>query len=258
MRRLWLTLGAIVTAVVLTAATLGLYEGFADAEPPTEVTQRTIRTQELNLRIEAGQGAIELDILPGEAGKIVVERWLRWTQQRPEVTEEWDDGTLRLNAACDTPGRRGALGCAARYKVFVPPEAAVEATTVDGMIRLWRLHGKVRVTTVSGVVRLYETAGDVYVRTGSGHVEAVDLRGEHADVEVGSGDVDLSFREPPTDVRAVIRTAGDVFVRVPDEPVFYDVTTGAPRVYVDVRRDPSSPRTIVAETAEGRIDICCD
>jgi hypothetical protein len=247
----------MVTAVVLTVATLGLYEGFADAEPPTEVTQRTIRTQELQLRIEAGQNSMQLEIEPGGAGEIVVERWMRWTQQRPEPTEEWDDGTLRLNSACDSFSRPG-VGCEVGYTVFVPPEASVEVTADNGVISLRQLHGKVRVTTVSGVVRLEETVGDVYVRSGSGHVEAVGLRGEHADVEVGVGDVNLSFREPPTDVRAVVRTAGDVLVRVPDERVFYDVTTGAPRVYVDVRRDPSSPRTIVAETAEGRIDICCD
>ncbi|MDF2709153.1 MAG: hypothetical protein K0R62_4805 [Nonomuraea muscovyensis] len=257
MRKVWLVLGTIATAFALTLATVGLYHGFADADPPTETTRRSITVDQAVLGLQAGKGVRDLAILPGEAGELVVERWMRWSGSKPNVTEEWDGQTLRLGADCPDR-RRGALICDVQYVLFVPPEATVEATTVSGFLTVRGVQGKVRATTVSGDVNVSDILGDVHIRTDSGDVEAGQLSGERTDVEVGSGDVLLSFRQPPSNVRAVVRAAGDINVLMPGDRISYDVTTSATNVDLDVRRDPGSPRKITAETGDGRIRVCCE
>ncbi|WP_113705531.1 hypothetical protein [Nonomuraea lactucae] len=257
MRAIWLTLGAVTTAIALFFTTASLYHGFADADPPTETTRRSIPFDAEQVTIRAEDGDVDIDIVPGEAGELVVQRSLRWSRQKPRITEEWDGDTLEIGAVCPGSDRFDGPICEADYVLMVPPETSVEAGTGTGLLSVRRIRGKVRGTSVSGDVYLEATSGDVYVRSGSGSVEATDLGGVHADVEVGSGDVALAFQETPTDVRSVVRVVGDVYVRVPSNQVTYNVTTNAPRVDVDVRRSDGSPRRIIAETAEGHINVCC-
>lgn len=256
MRRLWLILGTVATALALTLTTVGLYHGLADADPPTETSRRSIAVDQAVLSLQAGPGVHALAIEAGEAGEIVVERWVRWSERRPTVTEEWDGRALRLGAGC--PGlRHGTPICEVDYVLFVPPEATIEAGTVSGSLYVGGVQGRVRATSVSGDVRVNETLGDVHVRSDSGDVRGMELSGGRTDVEVGSGDVELGFRQPPTDVRAKVRAAGEVNVIVPDDRTSYDVTTSATAVDVRVRHDPGSPRKITAETGAGHVRVCC-
>ncbi|MFI7443785.1 DUF4097 family beta strand repeat-containing protein [Nonomuraea indica] len=256
MRALWLLLGTVATVIALTLATVGLYHGVADADPPTEISRRSITVDQAVLDLQAGSGVHALFVQAGEAGELVLERRLRWSERRPDVTEEWDGRTLRLGAGCSDRLRDGPI-CDVGYVLFVPPEAIIEVRTVGASLHVAGVQGRVRVTTVSGDVRVTDALGDVHVRSGSGDVAAMELGGGRTDVEVGSGDVELVFRQPPTDVRAVIRASGGVSVVVPDDGTSYDVTTSATVVDMDVRHDPGSPRKITAETGDGRVRVCC-
>ena len=78
---------------------------------------------------------------------------------------------------------------------------------------------------------------------------------DRADVEVGSGRVEMDFREPPTRVRAVVRTSGDIDLNLPEAR--YDVSVMAPDASVSTDRSATSPRKITASTPQGEVDICC-
>ncbi|NUW35127.1 hypothetical protein HTZ77_27390 [Nonomuraea sp. SMC257] len=257
MRAVWLTLGTVTTLAGLIVSTTLLFLGFAHAELPSEVSQSSFPFQGSQVRLIVEEGVSSVSVQTGEAGEVVVERWVRWTSRQPDVKEEWGAGNLRLSANCPNPERPGEPSCQVGYDIRVPPETSLEAGTASAPLNLSQIHGKVRVTSVSGDVHVEGAAGDLYVRSGSGDVEGQALGGEHADVEVGSGGVHLVFRQPPAEVRAVVRTSGTVMVDVPRNAA-YDVTAEAPTVDVDVRREAGAPRRITASVTEGQVDICCD
>ncbi|MEU8250500.1 hypothetical protein [Nonomuraea sp. NPDC048916] len=256
MRKLWLTLGAVATAFTLVGSTVGLWHAFAEAQPPKESTRRSIPFELAKLKLEAERGNVSLQVLPGEAGELVLERMLRWSADKPAVTEDWDGRTLRLSAVCPGSDRFDPPLCQADYLLLVPPETDLEIATVNGGLGVSRVHGDVRATSVSGPVHIEDTRGDLWVRSGSGDVRADGLTGYHVDVEVGSARVELSFRASPSEVRAVARAAGDVDVFVPSE-LTYDVTTDALRIDVNVLTDKESPRKITAGTPDGVVFLCC-
>ncbi|MFB4285153.1 DUF4097 family beta strand repeat-containing protein [Nonomuraea sp. MTCD27] len=262
MRGAWLTAGAVVTVAALVLSSVGLWRGFARARTPTDVTMRSIPFEYPEVRIKAGKGQVNLFILSGRAGELLIHRSLRWSRDRPTVTEDWDTRTrtLRLDAVC--PGFDQPTGpiCQADYMLYVPPETDLEAGTSGGDLMVDDLFGDVRLTSVSGDIRVRSVSGDLWARTGTGLVDAKELSGGgKADVEVGSGDVDLSFSDVPTEVKAVVRTSGDVSVNVPRD--VYDVTTVAANTTINVERKPGTARKITARAPGGAVSViavCCE
>ncbi|MEV0144072.1 MULTISPECIES: hypothetical protein [unclassified Nonomuraea] len=257
MRALWLTAGTVITVAAVFVATALLWDGFANAEPPSELSRGSYPFRGSQVRLFVGEGVSTVLVQSGEAGAVVVERLVRWTLEKPEVTEEWGAGTLRLGTDCPMTDRLRRTSCSVNYIIQVPPEASLEADTASAALELARIHGGVRVRSVSGDVRVNGTPGDLYVRSGSGDVDAMAIGGERADVEIGTGRVRLVFQKSPADVRAVVRTTGSVSVEVPRE-VAYNVSAEAPQVDLDVRRDSAAARRITASVADGLVDICCD
>ncbi|GAA3566232.1 hypothetical protein GCM10022419_053640 [Nonomuraea rosea] len=257
MRAVWLTAGTVVTVLALLLSTLQLWRGFARATPPTDTTQRSIPFTKNKVLVKAGTGDVSLIIMPGVAGELLLDRTLRWAKDRPTVTEDWDErtGTLRLDATCPGSDQPAGPLCRADYVVMVPPETDVEASSTQGELDVSNLFGDVRLTSVSGWVHVQKVSGAVWARSGSGNVRADMLKGGPADVEVGSGDVDLSFTTMPTAVKAVVRTSGDVNVNVPRGS--YDVTVDADESLIDVRLDATSDRKITAKAPGGSVSICC-
>ncbi|MFI7609634.1 hypothetical protein ACIBP6_00170 [Nonomuraea terrae] len=259
MRTLWLAAGAVLTTIALVTSTAVLWSGLAGARTPHDATLRSIPFAHEQVRITMGRGDMSLSIVSGRAGELMIGRSLRWSRNRPTVTEDWDErtATLRLQAVC--PGSDQLTGpvCRADYVVSVPPETDVEASTSRGDLLVSDLFGSVRLTSVSGNVHTMDLAGPLRVRSGTGDVRAERLAGGEADVETGAGIVDLDFMEPPDTVRAVVRTRGAVTVRTP--AVAYDVDVAAAHSDVDVERDGRSPRKITLRAPEGNVSLssCC-
>ncbi|MFI7449230.1 DUF4097 family beta strand repeat-containing protein [Nonomuraea sp. NPDC049714] len=255
MRAAWLIAGSVMTVLALLMSTVALSRGMAMAQAPSEHTTRTIPFPgNSQLRIEANGGHVRLDIHAGEAGMIVVDRELQWSQAKPSVSEDWNGRTLRLDTSCVQEWLQEEH-CEVDYRLFVPQETDIEVVSSTSPVGVDRVHGDVRVTSVSGDVRVYDIPGPLRVRSGSGAVRANDLFADQADVEVGSGHVDLEFRTAPSRVRAVVRTSGDIDLHLPDAP--YDVSANAPQVSVSTDHTATSPRKITVSTPEGTVDICC-
>jgi len=255
MRTAWLIAGALVTVLTLVVTTVGLSRGIAMAQAPSEHTARTIPLPgNAQLRIEANGGHIRLAVHAGEAGVIVVDRQLEWTRDKPSVSEDWNGRTLRLDSSC-APEWQQEETCEVDYRLFVPQETDIEVISSTAPVGVDGVYGDVRVTSVSGDVYAYDIPGPLHVRSGSGDVRGDDLFVDRADVEVGSGRVEMDFREPPTRVRAVVRTSGDIDLNLPEAR--YDVSVMAPDASVSTDRSATSPRKITASTPQGEVDICC-
>ncbi|MEW9555739.1 hypothetical protein [Nonomuraea sp. NPDC050783] len=258
MRALWLTAGAMATVIALAWSTAALWTGFADARAPVETMMRSIPFDGDRVQIRATAAPVSLEILPGQAGELLVERSLRWYRGRPKVSEDWDPAaaTLRLDAGCGTADQSAVPLCVADYTIFVPPETDVVAGTTAGGLSAGQLFGDLRLSSVSGDVWLDDLAGPVQVRTGTGDIDADRLGGESADLETGAGGVRVMFTGRPMSVRAVVRTRGDVNVHVPPgDP--YAVTASGTNVTLDIGKDMSSPRKIEAASTAGTVSVCC-
>ncbi|MGI5287173.1 hypothetical protein ACQEVF_28090 [Nonomuraea polychroma] len=257
MRAVWLTAGAVATVIALLVSTTLLWRGFARARAPVDIERRSIPFTKDKVEIKAVAGQVDLVIMFGQAGELLINRTLRWSRDRPDVTEDWDaaSSTLRLEASCPRDDQPDGPLCQADYVIFVPPETDIVAGTTSGRLVVNELFGSLRLTSVSGDIRLSGVAGPVWARTGTGTIDGKRLDVEQADVEVGSGEVDLSFSRPPKSVRAVVRTTGDVSVTVPHGP--YDVNVEAADTTFDIKMVKGAPRKIVAKAPSGSVSLCC-
>ncbi|MBF8190520.1 hypothetical protein ITP53_33360 [Nonomuraea sp. K274] len=259
MRAAWLTAGAVVTIIALTVSTVLLARGFARARPPVDTTHRSIPFAEDDVTIEAGKGPVSVRVTAGRAGELLVTRRLEWLSgERPGISEEWEagTGTLRLDATCSGVEDPIVASCRADYMVSVPPETDVEASTTGGRLDVSVVFGDVRLSSVSGSIEMQGVSGAVWARTGTGDIMADRLDGETADVEVGSGYVHMSFVNPPTTVRAVVRTAGGVTLNLPSSR--YDVSVEAAESTLSVLNDSRSPRKVTAKAPDGFVSLCCE
>lgn len=257
MRALWLTAGAMATVIALVWSTAALWTAFARAREPVVTDLRSIPFDGDAVEIKATATPVNLFIMPGRAGELMISRSLSWSKERPTVSEAWDPAaaTLRLGTDCPGSGQPDGSHCQADYTVFVPPETDVVAGTTAGELAVHSLFGSLRLTSVSGAVRLDEVAGPIWARTGSGDIDAGRLGGESADLETGAGEVRVAFTGRPTSVRAVVRTRGDISVVVPPAP--YAVTASGTNVTLAIERDTSSPRKIEVSTVAGSVSVCC-
>ncbi|TDE56102.1 hypothetical protein E1295_11875 [Nonomuraea mesophila] len=257
MRAVWLSLGALTTIVALLGSTAALWEGFASTRMPEDTRQRSIPFSERKIKITSSRGDVHVSIVPGQAGEVFIRRSVRWTRERPTVTEDWDarTSTLRLDVACPESGRPEGPRCMADYLLSVPPETDIDAGTDRGTLSVSHVFGDVRLTSVSGRVRVNDLAGSLWARVGTGDIDAEGLNADSTDAEVGAGDVNLSFVSPPSDVRAMVRTSGDVSVYVNGGS--YDLAVAARNSTLDIDKDPRSPRKITAEAPDGHVTLCC-
>ncbi|TMR18044.1 hypothetical protein ETD86_22270 [Nonomuraea turkmeniaca] len=255
MRAAWLTAGAVATVIALLMSTSLLWRGFARARTPVDTELRSIPFTKDKVEIAAASGQVDLVILPGQAGELLINRTLRWSRDRPDVTEDWDAtaSTLRLEVSCPGADQPDGPICQAEYMITVPPETDIVASTTRGELDVAATFGSLRLTSVSGDLRLHDVAGSVWARTGTGRIEGERLDGDVADVEAGSGRVHLSFSGPPTSVRAVVRTRGNITIGVPTGA--YNVAVDATNSTIGIKRDKESPRKIIATTAEGTVSL---
>ncbi|MFI6324179.1 hypothetical protein ACIBG8_42095 [Nonomuraea sp. NPDC050556] len=255
-KSLWLFLGIATTTVAMLFSSTAVWELLARADEPTEDTQRSVPFTGSRLKIEVVEGAVDVAVEPGAAGAITLRRALQWSGDKPKVKEEWDGGVLRLSATCPGADQPDGPTCQASYVISVPPETALDASTISGELDVRGIYGALRLSSVSGDVEAGQTPASLWARTQTGNVNAHDLRGGPADVEIGKGNADLSYSKAPSDVSVIVRASGDIRLNLPTgEP--YAITTSGENVDTtgEVLAEPTSPRKIVARTAEGNVWI---
>jgi hypothetical protein len=260
-KALWRVVGSIATLAALVISTAAMVAVFADADLPSSTDAERIPFSDSSLKIVTNSPFVSVDVNPGAAGEIFIERRMTWaTRDRPDYTQNWDplSSTLDLGAECPEPTAvivQHNPWCTVDYRISVPVETDLVAETGRGDLDVSRLYGNLRLTSLSGNVRIADIVGGVWARSGSGSITGEGLRASRADVETGAGDLDLTFHQPPDDIRAVVRTEGEVRVRVPSGA--YHVTALGRKTFVNVTHAADSQRKIFAEAPSGRVELCC-
>ncbi|MFF0305819.1 DUF4097 family beta strand repeat-containing protein [Streptosporangium sp. NPDC004379] len=199
------------------------------------------------LTIESSLGGLR--VLPGTAGSVQVERWVRG-KAAEEGNASWSlrDGTLRLSGNCVN-----VFGdCGARYHVKVPPGVRLVVDGGDDGVILNRLAQDVDVST-SGPIRVYETEGRLRLRGNDEVITGERLRSADVRARTTAGNITLSFAAPPSKVD-VSSVDGRVTATVPDGA--YGVTAksthGSERSQI---KDTRSDRTIIARSTSGDVRV---
>ncbi|MER5650144.1 hypothetical protein [Streptosporangium sp. NPDC002524] len=257
-RTAWLVIGGTLTALTVAFTALASWAEIMTVPRSFETTLQSRELTSPQIVVET-TGHVNISIVPGAAKRLGMERTLFWTRARPKVTEEWDGRTLTLDAQCPGGDRPGGPVCQADYILSVPAATDVEAASHRvGIVSVNGIQGDLRLSTVMGDVIVDGTGGALRARAQNGNVIGTGLRSARTDVETGRGDVDLRFAVPPGDVGAVVKTAGNVEVRVPDGEAYeegYNVRTNTGNAIVEVRRDPAAPRRITALTGAGQLSV---
>ncbi|MBB6350723.1 hypothetical protein FHU36_007295 [Nonomuraea muscovyensis] len=190
-----------------------------------------------------------LRIVPGAAGEVRVDRWLRGKAAHDDnASWSFDRGALRLGADCTI-----VFGdCGARYHVRVPPGVRVVIRSADEGVVVRELAQDVEVSS-PGPIRVYGTSGRLRLVGGDGLIAGDRLRSADVVARTTTGTINLSFAAPPA--RLEMRSGdGRVTATVPDAP--YQITAesrhGKERSQL---RSTTSDRTIVARSGTGDIRL---
>ena len=186
----------------------------------------------------------------GPSAAVSVTQHLVFQDHAPAVRHQLLAGTLSLASHCP-PGEFCSVG----YTITVPRATVVRITDEFGAVRLSSLAGQVTVTVDAGQIDLSSLSGPVEALTRAGSILGQDMSSPRADLQVSTGEIDVSFSGPPTAISA-ITDLGAVILRVPNT-VAYDVATnaGVGHIGVSVTQDTAAPRTITARTDIGAITV---
>jgi hypothetical protein len=225
----WRALGGAFTALTLTATILTAWSWLGRrSEHDHEVLRHAVSRIEVTIDGSATFAA-------GPAGQVSVDRAVAWSYPRPAIEERWDGDVLHLGVVC--PSHFRLPGCGATYVLRVPAGVAVDAVTRGGDLTV------------------HDLSGDLTLSARGGDVTAAGLRSSTVRATGDSGRLSLGFAVAPAAVRATT-SSGDAVITLPgSDPYAVDAGTAAGRTTVDVRRDPSAPRSIVAHSQSGNVQI---
>ncbi|MFI6506007.1 DUF4097 family beta strand repeat-containing protein [Streptosporangium sp. NPDC050855] len=250
LRIAWLATGGTLTALAVAFTTMAALAEINEPDRTVQVTSRSHPLTSPEVVVRA-TGHVDLSVVAGPAKRLDISQELVWVRDRPVVTERWDGRTLTVDARCP-----GVPVCRTHYVLTLPAATGVEASSRIGTVSVNGVRGDLRLSADTGDVVVTGSLGALRARVRQGDVIGDDLRSAETDAETGDGDVVLGFTAPPGDVRAVVRTRGNVEVRVPDEGgPGYNVRTDSGDATVEVRLDPDSPRRITALTPAGELRV---
>ncbi|MBB2908871.1 hypothetical protein FHS43_000117 [Streptosporangium becharense] len=253
-RTVWIIAGTMLTALSVSFVTASIWVD-ATKPPRMEETSSSSKPFTAPKIVVDVTGHLDVHIVAGADGLLRTEQSLVWygdrPRYRPSVTERWEGQTLRLDATCPHVNEHV---CETTYTLALPADTHVEVTGRSGIVSVRDVRGDVRLTTTTGGILVNDTRGTLWVRSQKGGVWGNGLRSVKADVETGMGDISLDFAEAPSDVKSVVRTAGDVEVRVPESEK-YNIQAKARFTTVGVPSDPAAEHRITALTGEGESRI---
>ncbi|MFB4301958.1 DUF4097 family beta strand repeat-containing protein [Actinomadura sp. NTSP31] len=200
-RGVWIFLAAATAVVVV--APVGLVAWGREMRRTAEYAtpyHQAIR----ELRLDAGSS--EVSVGTGPDGQARVYERLRWVLRKPVVTESVKDGVLSIVSRCPrSAGLYNGWECGADIDVRVPAGVRVAAESRSGEITVRGIAGDLDLRTGSGEIQVADARGALRARAGSGTIRGTGLASPEARVDVGAGEIDLRYAEPP---RLVDVTAG--------------------------------------------------
>jgi hypothetical protein len=245
---LWLIAGSLLTVGVLAMFTANVI-GLLAHEVVTEVT-RVPAADVVLLDVRDADGKVE--VVGGQVDEITVtakvSHGLRPTRYRVDV----EDRVLVIRSSCPFL----SSWCGVDQRITVPADLPVQASSDNGRITLQDLTGPVTASCDNGALELTRLSGDLQVDSNNGRVDGSGLESQLVNARSSNGFVRLMFSEAPKTVTAS-SSNGYVDIVVPDTPIAYRVVAESSNgsTDVDVRTDPSSDRTIVANSSNGQVKV---
>lgn len=242
--------------------------------------------ESVDLRVDDGDVNVSARETGDGARSATVETQVRYFLRKPDVRFEDDDTEARIRTSCEWPSN-----CDIDVSADVPPETdatlrtdagdltvtgpagVVDARASDGEIvvdgarrdvRVAVADGDVSVANVAGAVRAEVTNGDLAlaslngplrIRTAEGDLTGADLTSSDAEIESGTGNVDLEFAETPERIEIDIG-AGNLTLVVPSGTYRLDESRGAGSIDTEgITEDPEAPNRITIRSGEGNVTI---
>lgn len=255
-----MTRGTVRVAWILLAsgvAVMALVIGTFSAVNALAREQETITTvfDEPEVRlldIDLGNGSVTVVGSPQDTISVTAEltHGLHRAKERVEV----EGDRLVVRERCQGPPIANL--CRANYTIQVPTQMGSVVRSRNGSILVTGIDGPIDASSSNGSVAIRQTSGDVRLRSSNGRVEATELSSAVVEASSRNGQVHLSFADAPRDVEAD-SSNGAVEIVLPDTLDAYRVDASSPNGDVDtpVRTDPTSARTIVAASDNGRVTI---
>lgn len=190
-----------------------------------------------------------LRVLPGAAGGVRVDRWLRG-KAAADGNASWslENGTLKLGANCTV-----VFGdCGARYHVRVPPGVRLVIRSADEGVILRDLAQDLDVSS-TGPIRAYGTSGALRLRGQDDLIAGDRLRSADVRARTAAGPIHLSFAAPPSTVE-LLSGDGRVTARLPAGPYRVTATSTHGRARSQIK-STGGDRTIVARSTTGDVRV---
>jgi hypothetical protein len=194
-RGVWIALAA-ATALVVVAPALLAALGRAVRQTSASVTPYHHVIRELRLDMDGAA----VSVGPGPDGEARVYKTLRWSLDRPGVTETLVDDVLFVTFRCGGTDVLG--GCGADIDVQVPAGTRVSAVSGSGEITVRGLTGDLDLRTGSGEISVAGSRGRLRLLARSGAITGTGLASPKTSARVSSGSLDLRYTEPPGAVDA--------------------------------------------------------
>lgn len=222
--------GTVAVAVAVLFGAVNVATSFASGTADESFSATGVRT----LHVDVTAGRVDVERAAGSTVDVDVRARGSW--RTPTTRHEQDGASLSLSADCGPTV--GFHRCEVSYRVRVPDGVDVELRSAAGRIQV---HG---------------IDGDVTASVNAGRVELTELRSSSVDVTSDVGAVTATFADAPDAVR-VTTSAGAVSITLPrdGEPYAVDARAEAGGASIDVLTDPTSPRTVVARTSVGSVEV---
>jgi hypothetical protein len=229
-RRFWLVAGSIVTIGALFFGTYNVVNGLSHdvtianySFPADGVTA---------LRVDVDRGSVR--IVASEDARVYVRARVSRGLHDTSHDVALRGRTLVADSSCP---HFQDLFCSVDYTIRVPASVSANVSSANSSVDVRGITGPVRIDSVDGDV----TGQDLGSRTAS--ASTVD------------GDVTLTFTTDPTIVDAS-SVDGAVVVRVPRGSAYnVDASTVDGSISTEIRTDPVSDRSIIADTVDGDVTI---
>jgi hypothetical protein len=163
------------------------------------------------------------------------------------------DGVLEVEGHCPL---FGSYWCDVDYRLEVPRDVDVVINSDNDRVYVGDIDGNVQIDNDNGRIELVRLSGTIVADTDNGRLVGESLSSESVTAYSDNGRVELDFADPPSSVEA--RTDnGSVEVVLPDVEGGYNVDAQTDNGSEDVTviDDPTSDRTVIAETDNGSVTV---
>lgn len=250
-RLAWIVLASVVSLLVIVTGSFSVANLLAREQETVTTVFDEPEVQLIDVELHNGS----LTLVGSPEATITVTAELTHGLHRAEQDVAVDGNRLVIRDTCQGPPLAAAF-CGAEYTVRVPARLTAVVRSHNGPVLVSRIDGAVDVSSTNGRIAVDRPVGNLRLRSSNGRVEATAVRSEDVEASSRNGEVRLTFAAPPHDVEAESAN-GAVEIVLPDTDDAYRIEAASSHGPVDtpVRTDPSSPRTVVAESSNGSVTV---